>query len=229
VDPRELRLSGGEMHYGDIAIDILYRDHEINDLARQEEAGADLSAMKHALRTGRAISTLAGEFDHKSAFEVFTSPEFDGAFSALERRVFRRHVPWTRVIRPMRTTDPEGRAIELLPWLADQRERAVLKPNRAFGGEGILIGRELDDPTFDAALERAIANPGAWVVQNYSPVAEKDFPVIDEDGVIGLAEYFTVLGLFASEQRLGILGRASRKKVVNVAQKGGVVAVLRLL
>jgi hypothetical protein len=38
-----------------------------------------------------------------------------------------------------------------------------------------------------------------------------------------------VLGLFPSTQRLGILGRASRGKVVNVALKGGLVAVLRLL
>ena len=66
-------------------------------------------------------------------------------------------------------------------------------------------------------------------MQAYRPVAEKDFPVIDEDGNLGLAEYFTVLGLFASEQRLAILGRASQRKVVNVAQKGGVVSVLRLL
>ena len=46
---------------------------------------------------------------------------------------------------------------------------------------------------------------------------------------IGLAEYFSVLGLFVSEQRLAILGRASQRKVVNVAQKGGIVSVLRLL
>jgi hypothetical protein len=105
----------------------------------------------------------------------------------------------------------------------------VLKPNRAYGGEGIKIGRELEQREWDLALARAVGESGNWVVQAYHPVAEKDFPIIDEEGNIGRAEYFTVLGLFASEQRLGILGRASRKKVVNVAQKGGVVAVLRLL
>jgi hypothetical protein len=87
----------------------------------------------------------------------------------------------------------------------------------------------VDDAQFAEALERALGAPGAWVAQAYSPVAEKDFPVIDENGGIALAEYFSVLGLFASEQRLGILGRASRKKVVNVAQDGGLVAVLMLL
>jgi hypothetical protein len=229
VDPRELRLVDGEMRYGDHPIDILYRDHEINDLAAKEEAGDDLSALRYALRTGRCVSSLAGEFDHKSAFQVFTSPEFASAFNALERRVFRRHLPWTRLVGAGRTGDPDGREVDLLPWLVENRERSVLKPNRSYGGEGILIGREVGESAWARAIETAVSAERTWVVQDYSPVAEKDFPVIDEDGVFGLAEYFTVLGLFASEQRLGILGRASQGKVVNVARKGGIVAVLRLL
>ena len=229
VDPRELRVKDGELFFEDHPIDVLYRDHEINDLAAKEAAGDDLSGMRHALRTNRCVSSLAGEFDHKSVFEVFTTPELTSHFSALERRVFRQHIPWTRRVMSCHTTDPDGARIDLMPWLLGQRARTVLKPNRSYGGEGILLGREVTDTEFRAALELALANPGTWVAQAYSPVAEKDFPVIDEQGGIALAEYFSVLGLFASEQRLGILGRASRKKVVNVALDGGLVAVLRLL
>ena len=229
VDPRELRLVDDEIWYEDHPIDLLYRDHEVNDLAAKEEAGSDLSAMRHALRTGRAISSLAGEFDHKSAFQVFTSPGFESHFTQEERRVFAQHVPWTRIVAEGTTTDPDGAPIDLLSWLSAHREGLVLKPNRAYGGEGIRIGRESEQRAWDVSLARALGEPERWVVQAYHPVAEKDFPVIDEEGNFGRAEYFSVLGLFASEQRLGILGRASRKKVVNVAQKGGVVAVLRLL
>ena len=229
ADPRELRVAGGELFFEDHPIDLVYRDHEINDLAAKEEAGDDLSGMRHALRAGRAVSSLAGEFDHKSVFEIFTTPELASHFSALERRVFRQHVPWTRRIMACKTTDPAGEHIDLLPWLAGQRARIVLKPNRGYGGEGILVGRDAADGEYAAVLERALDAAGTWVAQAYSPVAEKDFPLIDEQGGITLAEYFSVLGLFASEQRLGILGRASRKKVVNVALDGGLVAVLRLL
>ena len=229
VDPRELRVVGQELFFEDHPIDLVYRDHEINDLATREESGEDLSGMRHALRENRCVSSLAGEFDHKSVFEIFTTPALAAHFGALERRMFRQHVPWTRRILASRTTDPQGQAIELLPWLAQNRERTVLKPNRSYGGEGILLGRECSEGQFDQALQTALLRPGSWVAQAYSPVAEKDFPWIDEAGGISLAEYFSVLGLFASEQRLGILGRASRKKVVNVAQEGGLVAVLRLL
>lgn len=229
VDPRELRVQGDALFYEDHPIDLLYRDHEINDLASKEEAGDDLSGMRHALRANRCVSSLAGEFDHKSVFEVFTTPELALHFTALERRVFRQHIPWTRRVQACSTSAPDGARVDLMPWLLRNRATMVLKPNRSYGGEGILLGRDVDDAQFAEALERALGAPGAWVAQAYSPVAEKDFPVIDENGGIALAEYFSVLGLFASEQRLGILGRASRKKVVNVAQDGGLVAVLRLL
>ena len=229
VDPRELEVRDGELRYGDQTIDILYRDHEVLDLAAKEERGADLSGMRHALRTNRAVSSLAGEFDHKSAFQVFTSPEFSRHFTQEERRVFAHHVPWTRIVAEGGSTDPDGHPVDLLTWLSAARERLVLKPNRGYGGAGIRLGREIAQPDWDRALSDALRAPGRFVVQDYRPVAEKDFPVIDEEGNLGRAEYFSVLGLFASEQRLGILGRASRRKVVNVAQKGGVVAVLRLL
>lgn len=229
VDPRELRLVDDEIFYGDVPIDVIYRDHEVNDLAQKEEEGDDLSAIKHALATGRCVSTLAGEFDHKSVFEIFTRPEFAESFTAEERRVFQHHLPWTRTVRDGRTSGPDGEPIELVPWARAHRERLVIKPNRAYGGAGILLGRDISERAFELALERGVAQPGDWVVQACTPIAEKDFPVIDRDGNLGLAEYFTVLGLFVSEQRLALLGRASQRKVVNVAQKGGIVSVLRLL
>ena len=233
VDPRELRVVDGELRYSesgaDHPIDLVYRDHEINDLAEQEEAGVDMSGIKHALKSGRCISSLAGEFDHKSAFQVFTDEQFAAAFTSEERRVIKAHVPWTRLIEEGRTRGPEGDEIELLRWMEVQRESLLLKPNRSYGGSGILLGRDCSERAWQQAIERGVKNPGTWVVQVYRTVAEKDFPVIDEEGNVGLAEYFTVLGLYASEQRLGVLGRGSRRRVVNVAQKGGLVSVLRLV
>jgi hypothetical protein len=229
VSPGDLRPDGDGLRAGDFPVDLVYRDHEVHDLAAREARGEDMSGMRHALRRGRCVPSLAGEFDHKSAFQVFTTPSLQRHFTREERTVFARHVPWTRLVEEVRTEGPDGEPVDLLPWLSRQREGMVLKPNRGFGGEGVVVGRDGDAARWDAALARAAASPRTWVVQGYRPVAEKDFPVIDEEGNLGLAEHYSVLGLFASEQRLGILGRASRKLVVNVAQRGGVVAVLRLL
>jgi hypothetical protein len=233
VDPRELRVKDGELWYSEggeeHGIDLVYRDHEANDLAQQEEDGVDMSGIKHALKSGRCISSLAGEFDHKSAFEVFTDERFARHFTAEERRMFKLHVPWTRTVAEGRTTEPAGGTVDFLPWLAKHRDALLLKPNRSYGGTGILLGADCSERAWQQALERAVKNPGTWVAQSFRPIAEKDFPVIDEEGNVGLAEYWNVLGLYSSEQRLGMLGRASRRRVVNVAQKGGLVSVLRLL
>jgi hypothetical protein len=104
-----------------------------------------------------------------------------------------------------------------------------LKPNRAFGGEGILIGPQTDAAAWASGLEQALAAPGTWVAQAYAPVTEKGFGALGADGEWVAEEMYSVLGLFPSTQRLGILGRASRGQVVNVTRQGGLVAVLRLL
>lgn len=229
VDPRELRVRGEELYARDTPVDIVYRDHETAELARVEAEGHDLSGLRWAFAHGRVVSSLAGEFDHKSAYEVFTSSEFDRAFTADERRVFRRHVPWTRLVREVLTDGPEGEEVDLVPFVRAHREALVLKPNRGFGGEGIVLGREATDSEWDSGIDVALTEPSTWVVQRYRPVAEKQFPRVNDDGSLRFEEYFCVLGFYVSPQGLGILGRVSRKKVVNVSQKGGLVSVLRVL
>ena len=227
VDPRDLRVKKDELWAGDEPIDIVYRDHEVHDLATREAAGQNLDGLKWAFRNGRVVSSLAGEFDHKSAFEVFTSEAFLRAFSGPERKLFRRHLPWTRIVRDAVTTGPDGDEVELLEFIRTHRQELVLKPNRGYGGEGITLGKDSDE--WDALIQRAVAEPGDWVVQKYRHVAEKSFPRVNPDGSLRFEDYYCVLGFYTSPTRLGILGRVSQKRVVNVAQKGGLVSVLTLL
>ena len=58
-------------------------------------------------------------------------------------------------------------------------------------------------------------------------MSTKTFPALDENGDIVFEEFYTVYGLAGTPEGIGILGRASQKKIVNVAQRGGIVAVLR--
>ena len=46
---------------------------------------------------------------------------------------------------------------------------------------------------------------------------------------ITLEEYYVVLGFTPTMEGLAILGRSSKRRVVNVAQRGAVTAVLLLL
>jgi len=41
----------------------------------------------------------------------------------------------------------------------------VLKPNRAFGGTGVLLGPSVTQPEWEAALDRALADEERWVTE----------------------------------------------------------------
>ena len=53
-----------------------------------------------------------------------------------------------------------------------------------------------------------------------------EFPVVGPDGSVHIEPFYTVMGFAPSKYGLSILGRASQKQVVNVAQRGGMCGVL---
>jgi len=116
--------------------------------------------------------------------------------------------------------------IDLVEYVRKNREILVIKPNRSYGGEDILIGPSVTDGEWEDAIERAVRAPGAWVVQRLAKISVYEFPVIADDGTVQAAPFYVVVGLAPTKYGVAILGRASQKQVVNVAQRGGMLAVL---
>ena len=227
-DPKDLEVRGDDLYARDFPVDIVYRDAEIAEYVRREAAGQDMRAMKRAFEHNQVLSTLSGEFDHKSVWEIFTDPAFEGCFTQRQWRIFRKHILWTRIVREGRATEPDGQMVDLVPWLRRNKDRIVLKPNREFGGTGIVIGKFTDLDDWDLAIQAALILPKSMVAQSYVDVWIKDFPVLTKDGIT-LEEFYVVCGFYATPQGLGILGRASKKRIVNVAKQGGMTAVLLLV
>jgi hypothetical protein len=50
--------------------------------------------------------------------------------------------------------------------------------------------------------------------------------VLDADGSVQVEPFYLVMGFAPTKFGVAILGRASQKQVVNVAQRGGMCAVL---
>lgn len=225
ADPNELRLVGDEVYYGDTLVDVAYRDYEIRDVLALEEDGVDVRPLRALFRQNRVISSLAGDFDHKSAWEVLTDPRFARYFSAEERQVFRRHVLWTRLLTDRKITLPDGDEMGLLDYARRDQEMLVLKPSRAYGGEGILIGQAVSASDWEAALHSALLSEERWVVQRLTRIPLMTFPVMHEAG-LALEPFYVVMGLAPTRYGLSVLGRASQKMVVNVAQRGGLYSML---
>lgn len=231
ADPSELYLKGGEAYYEGQVVDIGYRDYEVRDLiAMEAEEGVDIRALRSLFKHNRIMSSLAGDFDHKSCWEILTDPQFTHKyFTADERQVFRRHVLWTRVLADRRTTLPNGETGHLLEFARHEQETLVIKPNRSYGGDGVLLGPSTSPADWEAALQAAITTADEddkWVVQKLTRIPVSEFPVIEPDGRVSIEPFYTVMGLAPTKYGLSILGRASQKQVVNVAQRGGLCSVL---
>lgn len=228
ADPRELSIDGGEVTCRGRVVDVAYRDYAVVDLlALQAQGSVDLEPMRRLFAENRMVSSISAEIDQKSNFEVLSDPELlDRHFGPDERDVLARHIPWTRLVRERRTQLPDGRAGELAPYVQANRERLVLKPNRSYGGYGVVVGAAVDDAAWGQAVEAAFSTPGQFVVQAKAEVPVHLLPVRRDDGVVDLEPCYVVMGFAPSRYGLATLGRASARQVVNVAQRGGLVAVL---
>lgn len=228
ADPSELRLEGEEVWCGGVPIDIAYRDYELRDIVALETEGrVDVRPLRQLFKSNRMVSSLAGEFDHKSCWEILTDPQFTQKYyNADERQVFRRHVLWTRLLRDRRTTLPDGETGDLLEYTRRSQEILVLKPNRSYGGDRVLLGNLLSAAEWETAVDHAVSGGEDWVVQRLAHVSVSEFPVVTDDGAVSVEPFYTVMGFAPTKFGMAILGRASQKAVVNVAQRGGLCAVL---
>lgn len=226
ADPAELSMQGNEVCYDGDRVDLAYRDYSVADLLTLERSGVSVEPMRTLFRQNRVVSSIAAELDQKSCWEVLTDPQFTQKyFTSDERRVFRRHILWTRILSDRKTLLPDGNQGDLLEYVRREREAVVLKPNRAYGGEGVVIGPSQTQSDWERAIERALADSQRYVVQQLATIPLFEFPIVDPDGKIHVEPFYTVMGFAATNYGLAILGRASQRQVVNVAQRGGMCAV----
>ena len=140
--------------------------------------------------------------------------------------MFQRHVLWTRVLADRRTVLPGGAAGDLLEYARREREVLVLKPSRGYGGEGVLLGQTATQSAWEGALDTALADTELWVVQRLGQIPVVEVPTLTTDGVLEPATFYHVMGFASAPEGLAILARASQRQVVNVAQRGGMCAVM---
>jgi hypothetical protein len=227
ADPSELRMKGDEVYCGDITVDLVYRDYSVLDLADLAEGGWDPEPMRRLFRENRVVSSIAAELDCKACFEILTDPVLSERYYAEEeRRVFEHHVLWTRVLRDRRTVLPTGESGDLLEFARREREWLVLKPSRGYGGEGVMLGQTVDDGEWCASIDAALADEELWVVQRLAQIPVVEVPTLTADGSLQPEAFYHVMGFASTDHAIAILARASQRQVVNVAQRGGMAAVM---
>ena len=228
IDPRDLRLKGKEIFCKDKNIDIIYRDSELQELVDLEKKGHSMAALKQAFMNNQIISSISGELDHKSTFEIFSSPQFCKFFTAQERALFKKYIAWTRVLKERNTTDGRLRKIDLVPYVVKNKAKLIIKPNRAYGGEGVMIGKLAEKVQWNEYVKKAIKRPGDFVVQALVEIAQEEFPYFNPQQKIEFDKFYSVSGIVVTRRSIAVLGRFSKNMVVNVARKGGIIPTLQL-
>jgi uncharacterized circularly permuted ATP-grasp superfamily protein len=183
--------------------------------------------MRALLRQNRVVSSIAAELDQKSCFEIFTDPELAEQFLTVEeRQVMRRHVLWTRILSDRHTTSPTGAHVDLLEYARTERESLVLKPNRMYGGSGVVVGPAATQAAWESAMGAAVADEERWVVQQVASIPVKSFHVLDDEDHLHVEPFYVVMGFAPSRYGVALVARASQQNVVNVAQNGGMCAAM---
>ncbi len=219
VDPGELEYAEGKLTGPHGVVELIYKRVLLSELV---ERGTIDHPILRAVRDGRVcmVNPPACKILHKKASLAVLHDERNAAlFTPEERTAIAASIPWTRVVSERHTTH-EGRDVDLVPWAADHRDELVLKPNDEYGGKGIVLGWEVDDAAWRAALATALTEP--YIVQQRIALPIEAYPsmvdghVVFADRMVDTAPYVAY-----GDHVDGCLSRLAAASLINVTAGDG--------
>ena len=212
----ETRYDGTHLRVKDQVVHLVYRRALLEDITTRDLA--------EAARDGRVC--LVNPFrarvaNNKKLLALLEDPRFSHLLDSDDLEVIRDTIPWTRVLREERTNYGNW-TIDLLPFIADNRERLVLKPAADYGGHGVSLGIETEQDVWDGLIAEH-ASRGDFIVQEYVPVPEEMFPTI-EGGIVQMRlKRFNINPFGIGGRYAGSITRISDRAVINVSAGGGLL------
>jgi uncharacterized circularly permuted ATP-grasp superfamily protein len=219
ADPRNCEYRDGKLMAGDFHVTLIYKRVLIDELVLRE--GVD-SPVVRAVRDGAVcmVNPFRCKVLYKKASLAVLGDERNAhLFDAEQRRAVAAHVPWTRIVEE-RKTEKDGREIDLLSWISENRERLVLKPNDDYGGRGIVLGWLVSDEQWGEAVRTAVEHP--YVVQERIVLPTEPFPSW-VDGRVEVIDRMLDIAPFLSHGTdvQGALSRLATDPLLNVTAGGG--------
>jgi hypothetical protein len=225
VAPQSLHFSDGQLLADGERIDIVHAG-----LSNVMEPGRVPPSLLDALRAGAVrlshglSRTLPSHY--KSTLELLSDPTYASLFDVETQRLLEAHVPWTRVLRPRKTTY-RGREVDLFELISSQRERFVIKPSGAFGGIHIVLGWQSSSAQWEDALR--IARSLQCVVQERVEAGPAELYCALDPSTGGILERRCTADLdplvWNGVHADGATSRVSSSGIHNTASGGAAVAV----
>ena len=212
----DLSYDGSNLCVAGEPVQLVYRRALLEDLDQ-----ADLAA---AARDGRVCVVnpfRARVANNKKLLALFQDPRFQHLIEGDEREVVEKTIPWTRILRPGRVSYGTW-TIDLLPFVADNRERLVLKPAASYGGHNVALGIETTQERWEEIIAEH-AERADFIVQEYVLVPEEMFPTIEDGHVQMRLKRFNINPFGIGGRHAGSITRISDRAVINVSAGGGLL------
>jgi hypothetical protein len=219
ADPRSAEYSGGRLMLEGQPVDLIYKRVLINELV--DRCGID-HAIVRAVRDRAVcmVNPFRCKILHKKmSLAVLSDPSNHWLLDAAETSCIELHVPWTRRVAELKTKYHDD-VVDLLPFVADHKDRFVLKPNDEYGGTGIVLGWLASAEAWQAGLRAALEEP--FIVQERIELPVEKYPVLlngelrIEDRIEDVAPF-----CFHGAYMDGMMSRLSTESLVNVTAGGG--------
>lgn len=214
VDPSELELRNGILYAAGQKVQLVYKRVVANELI--EKCGLNhplIEAVRSravCMANGFAVQMLF----NKMLFAFLSDPQYGFASPQLDQ-----HVPWTRAVQESKTTH-EKRDVDLIPYIAEHRQKFVLKPISEYGGKGVVLGWECSQQEWNSVLQAATTS--LYVVQERVPISKELYPSL-VDGRLSIDFRYFDLDPYIWEginpEGCGV--RLSRAALLNVSAGGG--------
>jgi len=223
--PEEITYDGKKAYAAGMPIDIIYRRGWIRnwtDVFDQIKPLRRAYAANHVCVVNSIRSVIA---TIKSLLEHLQDPKIMKLFNAEEKKVIRKHVPWTRLVSERKSSGMDAKRIELVEYIRRNRKTLVLKPMDLYGGQGVCVGKYATQSEWEKTLQIGLTTAQKYVAQEYVPIPEEDLPEIDRDVVWKpkkLNQNFYAFG----GMHAGGMCRTSESPVINISAGGGLCPML---
>ena len=208
-DPRTLEFTRGKLHSQGTAVNLVYRRVLTSELLAR---GDDTRALRDAYMAGAVcvVNSFRAKLLHKKMSLALLSDErYERLYTPAQRAAVRRHIPWTRQVRP-----------ELAEDIARRRQNLVLKPNDEYGGKGVVLGWTVDQAEWEAAID--VATTQSYVVQEAVEIPRVPFPIA-LDGIRYLDLAVDLDPYLFNGRAGGFMTRVSAAALLNVTAGAGSV------
>ena len=208
-DPRALEFRRGRLYAQGVPVNLVYRRVLTSELL---DRGDETRPLRDAYVAGAVcvVNSFRAKLLHKKmSLALLSDDSYARLYTPAQRAAIRRHVPWTRRVRP-----------ELAEDIARRRETLVLKPNDEYGGKGVVLGWTVGQSDWEAAIDAATTQ--SYVVQEAVEIPRIPFPVaLDGLRYLDLA---VDLDPYLFDGRVGgFMTRVSAAALLNVTAGAGSV------